>query len=350
MELPHEIVDNILQHLTYSDIVNYCNTNRKAMEESDAFLKRRAKIEHIPIELLPASNVASRYLQLYDDRNCLAKVRYIRYKNQEDIKYCFKRAIVNDDLEEVKWLIGLIKVDDYLDSQKAEILTILSIYALENDKNIISKWLLSNLNEYNLERDQQYKDTIINLRNNMRVALNKNQTDVVYYILEHFSKISLRLQLFALTKFAIANDLTNVNKMMREYNISISQYNSTIVDVIESQKKNNNAENLTTLKLLLQNYPGTHDDLNLIMCDHIYFYPTKCSFPILVEYGFNKYISVLYNMMNIRNPNDLDIDNVKWVLLNYGNLMETSALRKIYNFTYNEKMRDLLFEYISLRQ
>lgn len=339
-ELPYEIEENIIKYLSYHNIFNYAMINRRAMGVSDVFFTRRAKIEDIPIELLPANNIAIRYLQLYYDREWLFKIKY-----SDDLKNCFKRVILEDDIEEIKWLVGIMKGNKGPDSQKAENISILSIYALENDRNIICEWLLYNLHEYDL-KSWNTNNTLYNFFVILRLALNKRLKDIVYYILDEFSNYNRNIRSRAFAEFATANDLNNMEKMMTKYNLNILEYNEAIANVLKLEMEDNDPENLYTLKFLLQNYPGSKDDLDKFLIGPV-FYPRRSTLPILVEYGFDRYIAVLYRMTDIIYGNDELFDEVKWFLLNYGNMIPIESLKEIHDDTYNNKMKTIISEYIS---
>lgn len=95
----------------------------------------------------------------------------------------------------------------------------------------------------------------------LRFALEKNQTEIIYYILDKISGIEPKNILKLFNDPARANDLTNMKKIMTKYNINIFYYNDVIVNVIaavnfiELERKNNYSNKLDTLKFLLQNYP-----------------------------------------------------------------------------------------------
>lgn len=343
MELPYEIQENIIKDLSYYDIVNYGKTNTKAMEVCDGFFRRKAKIENIPIELLPASNVASRYLQLYDDRESLYKIKY-----KSDLKRCFERLILEDDIEEIKWLVFLMKESGKFYFVEEKNISELSIHAFNNHKNIICKWLLSNLHGYDLNSNR-WSLFVYNLYVILRFALEENRTEIIYYILDEFSGIDSGLRQKAFSEFTRAKDLINMKKVMAKYNMNISEYNYAIVNLIVIEMKNNDPEYLTTLRFLLQNYPGNNDDLNGFLNGFMEICPGRSALPILEEYGFNNYMTIFYRIVCMIYPDNIYIDNFKWFMLNYSKIIPISTLKETYANARDNKIRSILLEYISQR-
>lgn len=54
-------------------------------------------------------------------------------------------------------------------------------------------------------------------------------------------------------------------------------------------------------------------------------------------------------MIDLAYYNSENIDDVKWLMLNYGNMITTDLLRKIYEYAYNYGMIEALYEYIVQR-
>lgn len=333
--LPYELEENIITYLSDMDLTNYCQTNKKSMNICDFYVRIKAQKENIPLKLLPANNVINRYIELKKIKRTLECRKYTAYS-------CFKKAILNNNLREVKWLTNLLILGNMSNHQKPKDLAQSSWYAFENNKDDIGKWLLYYLSK---ELKENLNNIAVNLylRYIIDDSLKKNKMDVIYYVLNNY----IDSKSIILTKLALINDLNNLSIVINNYDLSYVEYNGAIINIIEKQFHDKNPEYLLTIEFLLKHYPGDKDNLYDLLGDYDGIYPGKDVFPILIKYGLNNYSFICGKISRESNPKPDTLETFKWILLNYGNQISKDTLLRLYNSVFSIEVGKIISEYLS---
>lgn len=350
--LPYELEENIIEYLQYAEVANYCLINKRAIDICDTFFKRRRLIDNIPIHLLPTKNLTKRYIQLYDNMKIIL--------DNTSVRECVRNVIINNDINQIKWLTELIikrftPLDEHI---IIDIFMDCSLYAFDNNKQDIGKWLLWNLSNENINFETKlqvslyfigncitYTDSFINY------AFDKDITEILYYMLDFLLPVSNQVGLVILAAFAKRNDIKNLDKITNNYNINVSHYNFAIYKLVKKESVNKNPKYLDTLKFLLEKYPGNRNDLNKMLRHFASFYAGRDTLPILMEYGLDDYWLLLHRTIyRIYHKGDnVELkEDLRSFLLNYGDRIPRNLLLDEFNNKITTTtMKIILSEYLS---
>lgn len=346
--LPYEILEKILDSLSYKQIANYCQTNKKSSQICDIYFTMRIIHDDIPSQLLPQNNLTYRYIQLYHDKNFL-----INNLHLDRVKSCFDRSITNDNIEEVIWLNSLMEAQLKKYSWLMTMMvTLLSRYSFQKDRDKIGKWFLSNLNRLELKENTKDGDVRNSLINIVIDALNKNKIDIIdhilneYVILLPFIKPIIFCHLSKRIHVGERSYLNYLALMIKKYQFSPHIYGMAIKSIPKCIKRKKclksgktktsytkNNLYLGTLELLLSNYPGKSEDLNKILIESRVYYPRKDALEMMIKYGLNDYKNLLYNMAMSSNSYYYPEtnDSVKWLLNNHGDKIPLYFVKEIHD-------------------
>lgn len=343
IDLPEEIQEKIFIYLglykTESipygrlpryHVINYSMTNKKIMHMCDNFFRRKAQLKNIPLELLPESNIVKEYIKLNKDIVCANE------SHELSPICCFLRAIIKGDLHRVKWLASLTLSSFKSSDEKLNIYIIASDYAFYNDKDIIGEWLIDYLSQDASCLFAHNWFNIINRCQHMVVNLiKKNKINVIYYVLDKLKEVSPRIKRTVAYEFLMRNDLDNLNRIIKNYSLTIHDYHDLIVSTKQKE----------TLELLLSRYQGTGSDLNIMVMVRNGYKPSRDLVSILIGYGFNDYLTIINRVLNDKSSECVEL--VKFLLLKYGHEIPVDSIRAILPTTRDDRMKKLLYEHIS---
>lgn len=344
-KLPYEVEEIIMEYLTskennnpkgtkincrnYNYLIGYSQINKRAAENCDIFFRRRARIDKLPLELLPKKYVTNRYIKLYNDKCCI--------NNTNETNACIKKVIDNNDIEEVKWLISLVISNVECDKN---ILMGLSNYAFEVNNDTIGKWLLSNLHRKELNCITEDFINRGNIKFNMgsiiNNCINKNRQDIIYYIVDEYKDLVPEVMTYAFSKLAIKKDLDNLNDMINIYHLEVDVFDVAIV----------NTNDPIIVEFLLTHYPGNQNNINNILTTFTNYYPVSEVILILFKYGYNDYETILDRISSIVFPCESDISFIEWLLLNHRDKIRSDFIKRSYHRVYNGKMRETILAFL----
>lgn len=340
-QLPYEVEETILQYLPYTDVINYFKSNTRDTNVRDNFFKRRAKLDNIPLDLLPESNVAARYIQLFEHRLCL---------ETNKLSTCLMEPIDNNDIEEIKWLISLLKNIEYPlhFHPKTTSLIYSSMYAFQKNNDMIGEWLLSNLYDFyqnksivTLDFDEKtlFKKIIYD-------SIHKNKLDITYFIVDELYYFIPELKKLAFSMFARYDQSEGLIDIIKDYYLSINDYDDALF----------NTNSPYIFELLLQKYPGDERDLNRIFGDPRRYYTTKDNLAVLFNYGADNYNAILFNIVTHDPPREDSprykantYEDVQWLLLNYGHNIQTNYISSMIDMTRDSEIKKILSHYLTQR-
>lgn len=339
-QLPYEIQEIIMDHLSDRDLLNISHINKQFLDISDRYIRWKAKIHNIPLALLPNVNLANTFIQ------------FCRYTSLPTI---FEQ-VDKKDLEKVMLLI-------FNDPSNYVVIGKSFQYAFRKD-NKIAGWLLSCYYKITSATFKHHRvicrktlrgsifcNEFINklgitfdidcyIDNVIDEALYKNSEHVIYYILDNFCEEIPYIKKKILNICAINGNVIILSSVINKYYININEFKATLL----STHDNKIIEFL--LKYATINYKK---DLDCILDVYVSCYPKKDVIDIICKYKYNNYKRILsYMIKNIQSfDRMITYEDINWFLSKYGCMINSDQLRHELKCTHDEKVRNLFYEYFN---